>query len=233
MPSFGGKGEVSGSTTHTKGTRWYDWQEKLGKDIYKWLRPKVGKEATPYTGRLPGTYGLSGIQRGLVSDAEQGKGAFAAYSNIANPEEWKKRTAERAETRESWLTPRREKEDALLKEQMVSMGLSHSSDMVKAQMDQRQTRETEDTMFRQGMYDRYEQMGIEAAPELIEMSAAVGEMDRSIKEAGLAAKYQEWLRTQPEYSPFIEHMMRLLEMEPSEDFTTNTLAFKASAEAGW
>jgi hypothetical protein len=195
------------------------------------MQPFIGKGATPYAGQLPGTYGLSGIQKQLVGGAETGTGPFAAYANIANPEEWKKRTAERAETRESWLAPRRQKEDALLKEKMANMGLTYSSDVVKAGMDVAQTREAEDATFRQGIYDQYEKMGIEAAPELIQLTAQVGEMDRSIQEAGLGAEFQEWLRTQPEYSPYIDMMFRILGLQPKMDADTSTTAWGVSGGA--
>jgi hypothetical protein len=73
MASFGGKGEVSGSTTRTKGTRWYDWQEKLGKDIYSWLRPKVGKEATPYTADFRERMACPAYSRALLVTRSRGR----------------------------------------------------------------------------------------------------------------------------------------------------------------
>lgn len=215
-------GESKDSKTTTNMTTQTPEQKKLMQDFIAWLSPNVGKAATPYTGNLPGTSGPSAIQSNLFDQAQQGTGPFAAYSNLWNPEAWNQRVAEQTQARQALLEPEREKAAALYKEGAAKMGLASDSSTLKGQVDLRKQWIAEDDLYAQQLYDKYEQLGLQVTPEAINTLTSLGAAQREITEAGLSAQFQEWLRTQPEYSPYIDTILSILGMQPVKVGTSKT-----------
>ena len=96
------------------------------------------------------------------------------------------------------------------------MGLAYSSDVLKERGDLAQRRSAEEEQFTQGLYDMYEQWNLELTPQAMQTMAQVGETQRMITEQGHQAKFDEWIRTQPEYSPIIDQILAVLGMQPVE-----------------
>jgi len=195
--------------------RWTPEQQKLAKQfIDEYLTPRLGKGLEEYQGRLPGTGGPSTLQAK----------AFAALEDVdmGTPEDWTNRVNTYLESRRKYLAPTYEKQDALLKEKMASMGLQHSTDVLKAQSDVLGTRAAEESMIGAEKYDQYEQMGLTVYPQML---ASIGTMQKEIEDAGDVARFQEWLRTQPEYSPVIDQIMSILGMQPVEKGDIQTRGF--------
>lgn len=100
-----------------------------------------------------------------------------------------------------------------MRSRMQAMGLQSSCDVLAKQAETSRSRELEDQDFANKMYDRYEQMGVDATPAMINASMAISKRMDEIKQRGLEAKYKEWLRTQPEYSPWLDAMMKMLGLQ--------------------
>jgi hypothetical protein len=214
-----GQGSEESEGSYSKDL-WTPQQKKTAKGFYQnYLRDRIGQGMPGYEGEL--TAGPSDIQNTLFSDVKSGTGAFGAWANLAKgPEEWNRRVAERSATEQGLLAPERAKEDALLKSKMASMGLSSSSDVLKAGMDLSNKRELQDTQFRQQLYDQYEQLGLQVTPQVISAISDIGNTQREIEQQGLTAKYQEWLRQQPEYSPVIAQLLQFLGLRGAESGTS-------------
>jgi hypothetical protein len=235
----GGYGSSSErSSQNWSANYWTPEQKKAAGDLWSnYFSTRIGTGLPGYGGQLPGTSGPSDIQKTLFGDAEAGTGAFASWARLAGPEEWHKRVSERAATEQGLLQPAREKEDALLKSRMAGLGLSSSSDVVKAEMDLSNQRELQDQQFRQGMYDYYENLGLQVTPQVIETMSQLGESQRQITEQGLQSKFQEWLRTQPEYSPVIEQLLGYLGLRGEESGQSSSRGSSTSwgigADVSW
>lgn len=194
--------------TKTDMDMWTDWQKKLGRLFgEEYLMPRLGKGMERYEGILPGTSGPSGVQQQVFDVA-------AGWTPFGGAESMDERVAERLGTRRKLMQPTWEKEDALLKEQAYKMGLASSSDVLKERAQLQHTRAAEEEAFSQGLYDLYEQWNLELTPQAMQTMAQVGEMQRMITEQGHQAEFNEWLRTQPEYSPVIDQILAVLGMQP-------------------
>jgi hypothetical protein len=204
--------------TKTDVTRWTPEQAGLAKDFISYVQPYVGKGATAYPGQLPGTAGAGALQ---TKAFEQLEGL-----QYGGPEDWKKRVKDYLKSRREYLAPAWEEEEALLGGKMATMGLQHSTDMVKEMLDLKKTRTAQESMIGAEKYDAYERF---ATLELPQVMAEIGNMQREIAELGLSAEFQEFLRTQPEYSPYLDLALSILGMYPVEYGKIKT----ATDEWGW
>jgi hypothetical protein len=114
-------------------------------------------------------------------------------------------------------------EEFLVRSQMATMGLEDGSDVLAKQTELGQSRELEDQQFANETYDNYERIGLEATPQMINATMHIAETLRQIKEQRLAGRYNEWLQTQPEYSPWPDAITKALGLE---GVTTGTQSSK-------
>jgi len=205
-----GTGGGGREQTQTDINKWTPEQQKLGQSfINDYLMGRVGQGMEGYGGILPGTGGPSDVQKRTFAAAE-------GWSPFGGADTMDERVSERLATRRNLMRPSWEKETALLKEKGASMGLSHSSDILKAQSDLGHTRVAEEEQFTQRLYDMYEQWNLELTPQALQTMTQVGETQRQITEQGHQARFDEWIRTQPEYSPVIDQILAMLGMQPVE-----------------
>lgn len=218
MGGGSGYGVIGGGKEKTKTDieRWTKGQKKVSRRfINEYLMGRVGQGMERYGGILPGTSGPSDVEKGVYDAAE----GWTPFGGAADMDE---RVSERLDTRRKLMKPTWEKEDALLKEQAFKMGLGSSSDILKERSDVQHIRGAEEEAFSQGLYDMYEQWNLELTPQAMATMAKVGESQRAITEAGHQAEFNEWIRTQPEYSPVIDQILALLGMQPVEKGTQKT-----------
>lgn len=206
----GGK-EKSRTKTSTQTNYWTPEQQKLGKSLFAdYLQPRVGTGLQTYWGQLPGTAGATAPEKSLFSQAGTGTGLFSLGTALGDPNNWQNLVNQRVGSYDILNKPVYEAQDTALKEGMAKMGLSYSSDLLKKETDVAEQRAAQRQAFAQNMYDAYQKLGLEANQQTIDNMLKVGELQRQIEEAGLTAKFQEWLRTRPEYSPVIDQLLAAL-----------------------
>jgi hypothetical protein len=105
--------------------KWTPEQQKLAKQfISDYLMPRLGEGLPEYEGTLPGTTGPSPLQAKAFSALEE--------IDMGTPEDWTERVNKFLESRREYLEPTHEKQDALLKEKMASMGLQNIGRVLQA-----------------------------------------------------------------------------------------------------
>lgn len=154
---------------------------------------------------------------------------FSHYDYFDNPE---LRTEEAVEHYDELVAQDREKEDALLRSRMKSMGLQHSTDMLKHQSDINRRREAEKMVFADSIRQRYEDMGFMAGESEMASIERLGGMQSEIENQGLAAEFNEWLRTQPENNPMLQVMLQYLGLQGKADTTTHGSNWAVSGSGG-
>lgn len=163
-------------------------------------------------------------------DLQQEGDLFSHYSYFANPED---RTRARMEAYQKMIGPERQKEDSMLKQKMANMGLSHSTDMLKAVSDLHETRGAQDTLMGLEMLDKYEQLGFEANEAALNRLTDIGTTQYEIVNKGLQSEFDEWLRTQPEYNPMIDKMLAYLGLQTKADTTTHGQSWNVKGSASY
>ncbi|MBW1996370.1 MAG: hypothetical protein JRJ29_00255 [Deltaproteobacteria bacterium] len=214
---------------------WYwtpEQRELASSFIGDYLTPRLGQGLPAYTGQLPGT-AQSAVFNKLAQDAMQGTGAFAAWNRVLSPQDWEQGVQERLAARERYMQPIWQKEDAALKESMRNMGLQHSTDMLKKMADIHEQRAALTDMFAQNLYDQYEQMGLQVAPQVVDALSRIGAAQYQMENAGLEAQFREWLRTQPEYSPVLEQILDMLKLTPVQKGKIKTKGKAKGSASGW
>lgn len=251
---FGGSGSGSYSQSKTamksQSDFWTKRQHKIAEQLGGWISGHDLTRGMPaYQGQLAGTYtpqsmqsmfsGANAYARGDMAggpwqEPAEGSQLFQHYNQWSDPAARERAIDTRLEARRTMLQPERERQDAAMKSQMAAMGLSSSSDMLKKQMDLQQTREAEESLIASDLRDRYEELGFQASEAGLNRLSEIGSLDYQIKNAGLEAEFNEWMRTQPEYSPVIELMMGYLGLQgvASTKGDSKTTAWSVSGSGG-
>jgi len=253
---FGGSGSGSYSSSKTRMSSesdfWTKRQHQIAEQLGSWMSgADLSKGMKKYGGQLGGTYtprsmqsmfsgadayarGEMQPQGGAYGRAPEGSQLFQHYDTWKDPAARETAIGERLEARSRMLAPGREREDSAMKAQMAAMGLSYSSDMLKQQADVTKSREAEEDFLASGLRDRYEELGFQASEAGLNRLTEISQMDYQVKNAGLEAEFQEWLRTQPEYSPMIEMMMNYLGLQGVSSTTgdSQTSAWSVSGSGG-
>jgi hypothetical protein len=252
---FGGSGSGSYSSSKTsmnsESDFWTKRQHKIAEQLGGWMSGHDLTKGMPkYQGQLAGSYTPQSMQTmfgaanryaaggqkpaNAWETREPGSQLFAHYDQYSDPAKREAAIGERLEARRQMLAPQREKQDSAMKAQMASMGLSSSSDVLKHQSDIESVRQGEEAMMASQMRDRYEELGFQASEAGLNRLTEISNMDYQVKNAGLAAEFEEFMRTQPEYSPMIEMMMGYLGLQgvSSTKGDSSTKAWSVSGSAG-
>lgn len=226
---FGGGGsgffQQSKSKSKSKEKFWTGEQQKVAKGLgnyyQQWIDPETGTltGVNPYEGKLAGTYepgAMSNLFKQATAYSEgdyEGSPLFRHYAQYSDPEQRAQMVEDRVGVRQRILDPQQEKQDSLMRAKMKSMGLQHSTDMLKTQADIEGVRQAETEAYAMDLMDRYEQLGFEASEAAMQTLSNVASMDYEITNRGLEAEFNEWLRMQPENNPIIEQMMAYLGLQ--------------------
>lgn len=234
-------GAGGGQTGERRGMGLPTYQGKLAGTDYGGVMSNLFSSAENYQNRQPRVAPDMGnvdpatgqrVQWTPEQATVQGDGTdpFAHYSYFANPQE---RTQAQMEAYQQMMAPSREKEDSMLKQKMANMGLTHSSDMLKAVSDLQATRGAQDTLMGLEMLDKYEALGFEANEAALNRLTDIGTTQYEIINKGLQAEFDEWLRTQPEYNPMIDKMMSYLGLQTKADTTTHGQSWNVKGSASY
>jgi hypothetical protein len=252
---FFGGGSGSYSQSSTKGRSesdfWTKEQKKVAQQLGKWMGGyDLSQGAKKYEGPLAGTatneslqalfsgagaYAKGDMKRGpWDAQAPEGSNLFQHYQQWSSPEEREARIGERLESRRAMLGPEQAKQDAAMKAKMRSMGLASSTDALQQEADIAQTRQAEESLIASDLRDRYEQLGFQASESALQSIQQIGGMQKQIEDMGYQAEYDEWLRTQPEYNPMVDLMMKYLGLQGTAKTKSNenTSAWSVSGSAG-
>ena len=219
-----GSGGSKSSQYSSSITRLPEYTQSVGGSFADWLQSQFGTEglagATPYTGKL--TAGLSEGEQAVIDQLmayyPTATGAFQQVASIS-PEEleerWKTQYYDPAMKIWSEVT------EPAIREAYGGPGGYYSSERQRAQVQSAEDLATEMAASRSEYMTEAENRALEAIMSQAEYAGTVADVSsaqREVEQASLTAQYDEWLRTQPENSPYIEYIISLLNI-PTETYT--------------
>lgn len=193
----------------------------VGTSFAEWLQSQFGPEgelvgAAPYTGRL-----TAGLTEGEQAVIDQLMGyypmATKAFQQVAgiSPEElesrWTSQYYEPAKKIWGEIT------EPAIREAYGGPGGYYSSERQEAQRKGAEDFATEMAASRAEYMTEAEQRGLDAVMQQAQYASTISDVaarEREVEQAALTAQYNEWLRTQPENSPYIQYILSLLNIQP-------------------
>ena len=213
--SIGGGGSKSSSTQFAMPT--FE-QRAVARPFSRWLTsrfdPATGEmmAAEPYTGLLtaPLGEGERGVIDQLIAQYPEMSGYFKQVADIS-PETLESRW--RSQYYDPAVKLWGEITEPAIREAYGGPGGYYSSERMEAQRKSSQDLATELARGRAEYMTEAEQRGLEAVMQGAQYAGAVGDiaaLPREIEQQALTAQLEEWLRTRPEYSPYIEQILTFL-----------------------
>jgi len=208
---FGG-----GPPTVTTTSNWMPEQAALSQEFANYLRWGTGggqwtQPTTGYTGEM--TAGWQPEQERALSQYQEAYTPLSAIAAGPSSPEYQKQMDIMAAPLRRTLT---EQTLPAMREQYGAQGLGLSTPLTQQEM---QARVGTEENIASAMQQR--QMGaLQQMPQVTQAYAAQAGAKQTAEQTALTNKYNEWLRTRPEYSPWLQTLMTYLGQQPKETIVT-------------